>query len=161
MNTYEDWHWPMARPLGTQDHCPGAVMEELNGVNHGVVVVGYQDDDALAQGGYWIVKNSWGTGWGDSGYGYIRYGDLERHSRVHAITGDAHMPEPATLILMAGGGTWALLRRRRRGSWRWPIRLRLSQARRSDNSPVALGGTPRDCFAALPWRKHRTGLSFS
>ena len=30
-------------------------------VNHAVLVVGYAPD-------YWIVKNSWGTGWGENGY---------------------------------------------------------------------------------------------
>jgi len=41
-------------------------------LNHGVVLVGW--DDALGSGGVWIVRNSWGTGWGDGGYGYFPYG---------------------------------------------------------------------------------------
>ena len=41
-----------------------------SGINHAVVIVGY--DDA---GGYWIVKNSWGTGWGDQGYFKVGYGE--------------------------------------------------------------------------------------
>ena len=32
-----------------------------NSINHAVTVVGYAP-------GYWIVKNSWGTGWGENGY---------------------------------------------------------------------------------------------
>ncbi|KAH7715949.1 hypothetical protein AAVH_16682 [Aphelenchoides avenae] len=34
---------------------------------HEVVIVGYTTD-------YWIVKNSWGTGWGDAGYVYYKRG---------------------------------------------------------------------------------------
>lgn len=44
--------------------CSGA-----SDVDHGVVVVGY--DDA---GGYWIVKNSWGVGFQDQGYFKVGYG---------------------------------------------------------------------------------------
>jgi C1A family cysteine protease len=35
---------------------------------HGVVIVGYNDP-----GQYFIVKNSWGTGWGKSGFFNIAY----------------------------------------------------------------------------------------
>src|SRR5699024_1125039 len=37
---------------------------------HFLLIVGYSD--AL---GAWLCKNSWGTGWGMSGYGWIAYGD--------------------------------------------------------------------------------------
>lgn len=40
------------------------------GFNHSIVAVGY--DDA---GGYWIAKNSYGTGFGDDGYFKIGYGE--------------------------------------------------------------------------------------
>jgi len=40
------------------------------GANHAVIVVGYSDD-----GGYWIVKNSWGAGWNGDGYFKVGYGE--------------------------------------------------------------------------------------
>lgn len=42
-------------------------------VNHAVLLVGWKDDLGT-DNGYWILKNSWGTYWGESGYMRIRYG---------------------------------------------------------------------------------------
>jgi len=50
-----------------------------SGPNHCVLIVGWSDNLPPVAGGVdpadgWIVKNSWGTGWGDDGYFYITYG---------------------------------------------------------------------------------------
>jgi inhibitor of cysteine peptidase len=39
-------------------------------INHAVTLVGWDDAD----GGAWILKNSWGAAWGEAGYMRIRYG---------------------------------------------------------------------------------------
>ncbi|WP_051184514.1 C1 family peptidase, partial [Desulfatiglans anilini] len=41
-------------------------------VNHGIVLVGW--DDNQGANGVWILRNSWGTGWGENGYMKIEYG---------------------------------------------------------------------------------------
>lgn len=57
------WH-SYLKGVVTEKDCPN------NGINHGVVLVGYTQDA-------WIVRNSWGTGWGEQGYIRLsRVGDV-------------------------------------------------------------------------------------
>jgi hypothetical protein len=53
-------------------HYPGPV----DGTNHQVIVVGWRDDVSVGNGGYWICKNSHGTGFGYDGFFNIEYGSL-------------------------------------------------------------------------------------
>ena len=61
MTVYEDFGWY------TGGLYTPSTSTSLGG--HAVCVVGYDDDE-----GAWIVKNSWGTSWGEAGYARIAYG---------------------------------------------------------------------------------------
>lgn len=50
---------------------------------HCVCVVGYSEEE----GGYWICKNSWGAGWGESGYFRIGFGQVGIDATMWAIDG--------------------------------------------------------------------------
>ena len=60
--------------------------------DHAVLIVGW-DDTMCGGSGAWIVKNSWGSGWGDSGYFYIRYGDAKIGSYTSVITDTKYFDE--------------------------------------------------------------------
>lgn len=49
---------------------------------HAVLIVGWDDRKAT-----WIIKNSWGTGWGDEGFGLVGYGAARIGSFASVITG--------------------------------------------------------------------------
>ena len=51
--------------------CPGG--GTLRG-GHAIVTVGYNDT-----GGYWILKNSWGSAWNGDGYFKLKYGECDIH----------------------------------------------------------------------------------
>lgn len=46
---------------------------------HVVEAVGYQLDDSIDGGGYFIIKNSWGTACGDKGYQYYPFALCKRN----------------------------------------------------------------------------------
>jgi C1A family cysteine protease len=57
----------------------GGVYEYAAGAyqgGHAILIVGYTDDTTVSGGGYFVVKNSWGTGWGESGYFNIAYSQV-------------------------------------------------------------------------------------
>ncbi len=85
--------------------------------NHAVTLVGWDDEHPHTGGGQgcWIVKNSWGEGWGSScgfgetgGYFYIAYGSAGLGKWTSAITEFMPAyPELAVLAWDAGGWTGA------------------------------------------------------
>ncbi len=53
---------------------------------HAITLVGYDDPNS-----YWIVKNSWSTGWGENGWFRIAYGDS-------GIDSEAYIPNVPTVM---------------------------------------------------------------
>jgi len=63
----EIWQTYTGGVLEASDNCA----HDSASLDHCVQLVGYNTDST---GTYWIVRNSWNTNWGDSGYIYLRKG---------------------------------------------------------------------------------------
>ncbi len=60
---------------------------------HSVALVGYRRDTAFPGGGYFVFRNSWGSAWGDHGYGYMPFdyvlkyaNDLVTYNTKHILS---------------------------------------------------------------------------
>jgi hypothetical protein len=67
-DNFKDWGWEHNNP---NDYYP--CVDDYEYVNHIVVIVGWKDDPSIANGGYWICKNSWGDDFGYDGFFNIEY----------------------------------------------------------------------------------------
>lgn len=79
-------------------------------VNHAVVIAGFGETDAGDK--YWIVRNTWGTMWGEGGYMRIaRGGSVSPHGPCNLYQYSAypvHLTTGSTSTSNTGGATCAL-----------------------------------------------------
>jgi len=100
MSADDDWYPSPGLPRG--GHC--------------VLLVGFQDDPSAPGGGYWIIKNSWGTGWSDGGFGKIPYSRRPLYpGDANALTGPVYYTGAMATATWknTGWGSW------RQGGTRW------------------------------------------
>ena len=74
-----------------QHYTSGVLTGSLCGTNldHGVLITGYGIENNEK---YWLVKNSWGVGWGDHGYIKIGRSDSENDAGVCGVGMSASFP---------------------------------------------------------------------
>ena len=77
---------------GFDDPGTGVISGRGNNIDHDVILVGW--DDTKGRHGAWIMRNSWGTGWGDRGYAWIEYGSFSIGTEaVHAVVTSVKPPD--------------------------------------------------------------------
>jgi len=74
-DVYESFEYPITNNTGMMPY-PNVNTEQYLG-GHAVAIVGYNDN---LNGGRFICRNSWGTGWGDHGYFYMPYQVIQNTS---------------------------------------------------------------------------------
>jgi C1A family cysteine protease len=79
----------------------------LTEINHAMLCVGWVDVMCGDGAGAWIVKNSFGTAWGDSGYVYVRFGTPTFANAAFQIDYVNEPPAPLCLKQPDGAQVWA------------------------------------------------------
>lgn len=80
-----------------QSYSSGILTSSSCGTNldHGVLIVGYGEENGQK---YWIVKNSWGTTWGDAGYVKIARSDNTNDKGICGIAMDPSFPSASLKV---------------------------------------------------------------
>lgn len=76
---------------------------ECSSVNHAIVLVGW--DDSQGANGIWFLRNSWGTGWGESGYMGIEYGVSNVGYAANYVNYEPYCRALTTNVSPSGTGT--------------------------------------------------------
>jgi C1A family cysteine protease len=110
--------WPVAVAIPTYDswfrneevrrsgRITMGIGDEEQAEGHALVIVGYQNSTSSPGGGYFIVRNSWGTAWAYEspyapGYGTIPYEYITKDAwEAYAITLDPSLPDDETETLV-------------------------------------------------------------
>lgn len=92
----------MNGPLSVNMYAPGSFFYYSGGcyqytgteqINHCVALCGW-DDNACSGQGAWLIKNSWGAGWGQQGFGWVRMGDCRLGTGAISLD---YLPSPVRL----------------------------------------------------------------
>jgi len=62
---YASYMFDYAGGIYDDSRCCESVYDGACDINHGVAVIGYGSEGGKD---YWLIKNSWGTGWGENGF---------------------------------------------------------------------------------------------
>jgi KDEL-tailed cysteine endopeptidase len=75
-----------------QSYSSGVITSPNCGTNldHGVLIVGYGEENGVK---YWLVKNSWGTTWGENGYVKIARSDSTNDAGICGVAMETSYPK--------------------------------------------------------------------
>jgi len=79
---------------GFDSYSSGVMTGTGHSIDHAVIIVGWKDDTTVKGGGYWIVRNQWGSSWGMGGYAYIGYGAYDIGTEAIWVSVAALPPPP-------------------------------------------------------------------
>lgn len=81
--------WPgLRRPAG--DRIDNPTVADLDGGFHAMAVVGYQADTRE-----FLLRNSWGTRWGDQGHAWVPMSFIDDHARAAWVVDEATATAPS------------------------------------------------------------------